>query len=149
MSDVSPRLPLVKPYELLRDPMQGKKEDLWEIDLKHDVKFPVAADTIYVDQDRYIIGYGSNGTMVFQGNTSAYMIYFIVDLKKGHERLFELCLFIEEEYDISQITDMLGIKQLMQRDGKLIKNDQDRKSQQFSEEEYAYWTDLHEKILSR
>jgi len=88
MSDISQRLPLVKPYELIRDPTRGKKEDLWEIGFRHEIKFPVAADTIYVDRDRCILGYGSNGTMVIRGDTSAYMIYFIVDLPTGHERLF-------------------------------------------------------------
>jgi hypothetical protein len=78
--DAFKRLPLVKPYQLVKAGTWGFKFNT--------LKFEAVADHIFVDADRFIFGYGNNGTLVVRGDTSDYIIYFLVDLKKKKEFTF-------------------------------------------------------------
>ncbi|MBS1603418.1 MAG: hypothetical protein JST42_12180 [Bacteroidetes bacterium] len=82
MSDLSKRLPLVKPYEALKS-----EGDCWTVEFHTRLSMP-AAERLLVDSDRFIIGYGSSGTTVVEGKTVPYIIYFLIDLKNKKELLF-------------------------------------------------------------
>jgi len=80
MSDISLRLPLIKPYEAL-------KSDYWTVRF-HSSQSEFAADHILVDPDRFIVGYGANGTTEISGKAVPYMFYFVIDLKNKIEMPF-------------------------------------------------------------
>ncbi len=89
MSDAFKRLPLVEPYEAI-------KAGSWAIEF-HTSHSSLGADSIFVDADRFIIGYGNNGTTVVGDQTVPYLIYFVVDLKQKKElRFYDSTGFINE-----------------------------------------------------